>query len=220
MAAPGAGMEPGEAPPMPKMTGMLITLVIMIIVMMFYDQIGRALNYVFEPLIGFGGKYTVLTLIIAGILMTGISTIIRALMTDMVSQTRNQREMSAFNAELRQARLENNLYKMKKLTAQQQQMMSKQMAGTSTMMKSMPITMLIVIPIYAWVRYFVYNVALNPTIAVPWGFLTLSDSLWYIIAIYTLISIPFGQLVNRLVRAYEFKKRLKELESEGYVEVL
>lgn len=109
MAAPGAGMEPGEAPPMPKMTGMLITLVIMIIVMMFYDQIGRALNYVFEPLIGFGGKYTVLTLIIAGILMTGISTIIRALMTDMVSQTRNQREMSAFNAELRQARREQSL---------------------------------------------------------------------------------------------------------------
>lgn len=209
----------GEMPAMPSMKPMLITLVVMMVIMIFNEQIGRGLNFVFEPILGFRGRYTVVTLIVAGIMMTGVSTIIRAWMTDMVSQTQNQREMSAFNAELRQARLENNLYKIKKLTNQQQQMMGKQMQGTSNMMKVMPVTMLIIVPVYAWVRYFVNNVAINTAIAVPWGILDLGDSLWYIVAIYTLISIPFGQLVGRLVRAYEFKKRLKELE-EGNIGVV
>jgi len=209
---------PGQ-PPMPNMKPMLITMVIMLVIMMFYEQVGKALNYVFEPLIGFGGKYVVLTLVLAGIIMTGISTIIRAYMSDTVSQTRNQREMSAFNLELRQARLENNLYKIKKLTAQQQQMMAKQMEGTSSMMKTMPITMLIVIPIYAWVRYFVQvgaaHVAGTTLINVPWGIMNLSTSIWNIIIVYTLITIPFGQLVSRLARAYEFRKRLRQFPEEA-----
>lgn len=213
----------GEMPAMPSMKPMLITLVVMIAVMAFNEQIGRALNYVFEPLIGFGGRYVVLTLVLAGIIMTGISTIIRAYMTDTVSQTRNQREMSAFNAELRKARLENNLYKMKKLMNQQQQMMGKQMQSTSNMMKVMPITMLIIIPIYAWVRFFINegaaNLAGTTLISVPWGSMELYMNIWAILAVYTLISIPFGQFVGRIVRAYEFKRRLKELES-GAAEVL
>lgn len=220
MAGMGAGQE--GMPAMPSMKPMLITLMIMMVIMFFNEQIGKALNYVFEPIIGFDGKYVVLTLVLAGIIMTGISTIIRGLMSDMVSQTKSQREMKAFQAELRQARLENNLYKIKKLTAQQQTMMSKQMEGTSGMMKTMPITMLIVIPIYAWVRYFVNNVAADigtAVINVPWGSMDLSASLWYIVIIYTLISIPFGQLVGRLMRAYEFRKRLKELDA-GDIEVV
>jgi uncharacterized membrane protein (DUF106 family) len=202
------------------MKPMMITLVVMLAVMMFYQPIGKALNYAFEPLIGFDGKYVVLTLILAGIIMTCISTIIRAYMTDMVKQTRNSRENSAFMSELRKARLENNLYKIKKLTAMQQQMMSKNMEGQASAMKSMPITMLIVIPIYAWIRYFAQDPAGavmqagTHLIHVPWGTWDIGEgaSIWAIILIYTLITIPFGQFVSRMVRAYEFRKRLKELD--------
>jgi len=214
------GAPGGEAPPMPKMTGMLVTLLIMVGVMMFYKQIGEALNYVLYPIFGFGGKVPVITLVLAGIFMTGVSTIIRALMTDMVKQTRMQQEQRAFTAELRQARIENNMYKIKKLQAIQQQQMAKSMEGTSQMMKTMPITMLIVIPIYAWIRYFVTLDNVNTLIAFPWGVLDISGSIWYIIAVYTLITIPFGQILNRAIRSFEFRKRLKELDSGTDIEVL
>ena len=215
-----AGSPGGEAPPMPKMTGLLITLMIMMGVMMFYDQIGRALNYVLYPIFGFGGTMPVITLVCAGIFMTGVSTIIRAFMTDTVKQTRTQHEQRAFTAELRQARIENNMYKIKKLQAIQQQQMAKSMEGTSQMMKTMPITMLIVIPIYAWVRYFVANEAAYTMIAFPWGLLDISGSIWYIIAVYTLVTIPFGQILSRAIRSFEFRKRLKELDSGTDIEVL
>jgi len=216
-----AGAGPGGAqPPMPKMTGMLIALVIMMGVMMFNEQIGKALNYVLNPIFGFGGSMPVITLVLAGIFMTGVSTIIRALMSDMVKQTKTQHEQRAFTAELRQARIENNMYKIKKLQAIQQQQMAKSMEGTSAMMKTMPITMLIVIPIYAWVRYFVANVATYTNIIFPWGVLDISGSIWYIIAVYTLITIPFGQILNRAIRSFEFKKRLKELDAGTDIEVL
>ena len=33
------------------------------------------------------------------------------------------------------------------------------------------------------------------------------------ILIYTLISIPFGQIVNRLIRTYKFRKYLQKLDA-------
>ena len=97
--------------------------------------------------------------------------------------------------------------------------MAKSMESSTQMMKSMPLTMIVVVPIFLWVRYFV-NVTLVDSmriISVPWamGGVSLTDTYvlpaW--ILIYSLISIPFGQIVMRLVRTYQFKKRLKEIES-------
>ena len=217
MAAPGA--TPPAAPPMPKMTPMLITMAIIVVVMMFNKEVGGALNVVFQFIAFY--ESPVLTLIIAGLIMTSLSMIIRSIMTDTVKQQRSQSEMKAFQAELRKARIENNLYKIKKLSDQQSAMMAKSMEGTGAMMKTMPITMLIVIPIFAWVRYFIdhlVNDGFSTMINIPWGVVDLNSSIMFLpswILIYTLISIPFGQLVSRLIRTYLFKKRLKELESEG-----
>ena len=105
-----------QAPPMSSKTmiGMMLVLVIMMIVMMFRAQIGQALDFVFRY-IAFDGQYPVLTLIIAGLIMITVSTIVRSLMTDPIKMARNQQIQSDFNREFRQARVENNLFKMKKL---------------------------------------------------------------------------------------------------------
>ena len=181
------------------------------------NAIGKALNVVFEPLIGFDGKYVVLTLIIAGMLMIGLSTVVRTLLTDTMAQAKNQREMSAFNAELRQARIENNLYKIKKLTEQQKVMMSKSMDSSMKMMKTMPITMMIVIPMFSWVWYFLGNLTPEQVIiSVPWSStVNLTNSMWILpiwMLMYMLITIPFGQLIGRLIRRAKFKKRLAEID--------
>ena len=231
MAGPMNAGPGGQAPPMPKMTGLLITLMLMIVLMIFYEPVGKAMNVVFQ-IFNFGYAHPVVTLMVAGLLMTSLSTIIRAVTTDMVKQQRNQSESRAFQAELRRARMENNLYKIKKLTEMQQKMMAKNMEGMSSMMKTMPLTMLIVIPIFAWVRYFIEQLV-NPLrdgyvasagyIDVPWAqdvFINGSMLLPNWVFLYILVSIPIGQLINRLIRTYLFKKRLKEIESQGTVEVL
>ena len=206
------------------MIGMLLVLVIMMVVMQFRTQIGGALNVVFQ-VIDFDGQWPVLTLVIAGIIMITLSTIVRSFMTDFVAQARNQHFQSSFNKEMRQARLENNLYKLKKLQEQQPAMMAKSMESSTSMMKVMPITMVFVIPIYAWVWYFLEqtvlggDLSLELLINIPWGPVNIMDTLLIIpmwIIIYTMISLPIGQLEGRIVRYYLLGKRLKELDGAEY----
>ncbi len=223
MANPGSPEQMQQMqqnmPAMPKgtMMGMMFVLVIMMVVMTFREAIGQALNVVFQ-FIDFGGKWPVLTLVIAGVIMITLSTVIRGLISDPISQAKTQQEQSAFNAELRQARQENNLFKLKKLTEQQPEMMAKSMKTSTDQMKIMPVSMIVILPVYAWIYYFVTNSvdSADLLINMPWGVLNLTDAAMgfmpYWIVIYTMISLPIGQLENRFVRYYLLKKRLSELD--------
>jgi uncharacterized membrane protein (DUF106 family) len=208
----------GNKPQMSQMTGLLISLMVIIGVLMFRRQVGEALDIVFYPLIGFNGQHAVPTLMIAGIIMIGASSVVRALMMDTMTQAKNQKEMSAFNAELRKARIENNLYKIKKLTEQQQAMMSKSMESSMKMMKTLPITMIIVIPIFAWISVFIDNPTTITLINVPWAeAVNIRESIllpmW--ILVYMLVTIPFGQIVSRTIRWFQFRRRLEKLDRKG-----
>lgn len=198
------------------MIGLLAVFVILIVVMQFRMQIGEILNIVFQ-VIDFNGEWPVFTLIIAGLIMITLSTVIRSFLTDPIAQARNQQMQSDFNKELRQARLENNLFKMKKLQDQQPAMMAKSMESSTQMMKIMPVTMIVVIPIYAWVWYFLQETVPDPltVINLPWGSVDIMGTMlmflpiW--IVVYTLISMPIGQLENRIMRFIFLRKRLDEL---------
>ncbi len=226
MAAPG-GQQSSDNMPMPDMKGMWTMLIMMMMIMVLYwidgseHIIGKALNYVFQFL-DFNGEWPVVTLMLAGTIMVIISTVIRTLMMDTIAQQKSQAYSSAFNKELRQARLDNNTYKLKKLMEMQPMVMAKTMETSNKMMKAMPVTMIIVIPMFLWVRYFV-AVTLGDAslISVPWSMISAGAGVnlntvyvlpaW--ILIYSLVSIPIGQIVTRLVRTYQFKKRLEVIES-------
>ena len=214
-----------QAPPMSSKTmiGMMMVLMIMMVVMMFRAQIGQALDVVFN-VIAFDGKYPVLTLVIAGLIMITVSTIVRSLMTDPIKQIQ-----SDFNKEFRQARIENNLFKMKKLQEMQPQIMAMSMEASTQQMKTMPITMIFLLPMYAWVWYFLlvgdfqgvtgqYFDAENiPLVNIPWsqGYDLNTYLLGFMpswIVIYTMVSLPIGQIENRLIRYIFLKKNLRELD--------
>lgn len=217
--------QPAPAMSNKTMIGMLFSLMIMMVVMAFRDQIGGALDVVFRY-ISFDGEYPVATLIIAGVIMITISTVLRTLLTDPVEMARSQHIQSEFNKEFRQARIENNLFKMKKLQEQQPQMMAMSMESSTKQMKIMPITMLIIIPVYAWVYYFLktgdgatYFPHLDALmVEMPWGLLNLNDALmgffpaWIIV--YTMVSLPIGQIESRLLRFIMLRKRLNALDRE------
>ena len=228
MAEAGAGQQA----PMPDMSNMWRMMIIMILIFGLYfidggeHIIGKTLNIVFQ-FIDFGGKYPVVTLMLMGSIMILLSSVIRTLMTDSLEQQKAQAFSSAFNKELRQARLDNNLYKVKKLMELQPVMMQKSMESSNQMMKSMPVTMLIVVPIFLWVRYFV-DVTLREAgmqiISVPWAMnaINLTDVYWFLpawILIYSLVSIPLGQIITRVVRAFQFKRYLARIEAGKTEEV-
>ncbi|MCQ2084756.1 MAG: EMC3/TMCO1 family protein [archaeon] len=224
MANPGSPEQMRESQqqnmqPMPTSTlvGMMATLLIMMVVVSFRSEIGGALNVVFQY-VDFNGEYPVLTLVIAGLIMITLSTTVRSLLSDPIAMAKSQHLQSEYNAEMRKARTENNLYKLKKLQDLQPQMMSASMEQSTKQMKLMPVTMVFVIPIYAWIWFFVSN-TVSPEMLIinmPWGDANLNDMLlnfmpvWIII--YTLISLPIGQLENKIINFFLFKRRLAKLD--------
>lgn len=205
----------------PMSMSRMITIFIMILaIFILFDQdlrsgLGNAVGFILEPLVGFGGEYPVVTLFLTGMIMTSTTVILRHFLTDYIEQVKSQKIVSAFNKEFRKARLENNTFKIKKLTEMQQEIMQKSMKVSAQQLKLMPVTMIVIIPIFAWVSVFIGNLP-NSYIAVPWATdVNLNDSVvlpvW--ILLYSLISIPFGQMLMRILRFIEFRKRLNELEA-------
>jgi len=199
---------------------MLTIFMLILAVFILFDQnlragLGAALGFVLEPVVGFGGQYPVVSLFLTGMIMTSITIILRHFFTDYVEQVKSQKIVAAFNKELREARLDNNTYKIKKLTEMQQEIMQKSMKVSTQQLKLLPMSMIVIIPIFAWVSVFIGDLS-SPLIAVPWSMnVNLNDSIllpvW--ILLYSLISIPFGQILMRTLRYFEFKKRLQELEA-------
>ncbi|HOE53045.1 MAG TPA: EMC3/TMCO1 family protein [Methanomassiliicoccales archaeon] len=201
---------------------MLMIFVFVMAIFVMFDQnlrtsLGELVGLGLTPLWGFDGTMPVVTLFLTGAFMTFLSIVVRHFFTDYVKQAESQRIMSAFNKEMRQARLENNTYKLKKLMEMQPKVMEESMKQTTTQMKLMPVTMLIIIPIFAWLAVFVGNMD-SALITVPWSKVAdLNDTYvlpsW--VLLYSLISIPFGQVLSRGLRYFSFKRRLKELKAEG-----
>ena len=89
---------------------------------------------------------------------------------------------------------------MKKMLEQQPKIMQKSMEQTTTQLKLMPVTMLIIIPIFAWLAVFVGDLD-STLITVPWSsFADLNESYLFPswVLLYSLISIP--------VRAIAFER--------------
>ena len=201
---------------------MLLIFVFIMAVFVMFDQdlrtaLGEVVGMGLEPLWGFGGSFPVVSLFLTGAFMTCLSIVVRHFFTDYVKQVKSQKVMSAFNKEMQAARRENNTYKLKKMMELQPKMMEESMKQTTTQMKLMPVTMLIIIPIFAWLAVFVGSLD-STAITVPWSDhadLNASYLLPAWVLLYSLISVPFGQLLSRGLRYFSFKKRLDALKAEG-----
>lgn len=175
--------------------------------------LGGAMSFVMNPIIGFGGAYPIVTLLFAGMLTSSISIVGRHFFVDWVEMARTQKIMSAFNKERRDAMMKQNMAKLKRLNEMQSEIMGDSMKQTMNQMKPLAFTMVIIIIIFAWLYSFIGLTAINTAYSVPWAFdsnLVHSTVLPNWLLVYILISIPFGQVVGRLLKYFSFRRKLRE----------
>jgi uncharacterized membrane protein (DUF106 family) len=199
----------------------MIFLGLLAIFAIFTPEVGEGFARVADaglfPVIGFGGAMPTLTILLAGILTTTISSLIRDHYTNWVKMARTQKVMAAWRREQMEAMRKGQATRLAELKKAQQGFMKDTMEMQTTPLKSMAWTLLLFIVVFTWLRLFV-DVTLgglgNQWIAVPWSnHVYLNDVAvfphW--ILLYSLLAIPFGQIVTRVLKYVRFTRRLGKL---------
>jgi uncharacterized membrane protein (DUF106 family) len=174
-------------------------------------------NVALSPMIGFGGALPTLTILLAGILTTTISSVIRDHYTNWVKMARTQKVMGAWRKEQMEAMRKGQTTKLEKLKEAQQGFMKDTMEMQTTPLKSMAWTLFLFIVIFTWLRLFV-DVVLqnrgNQWIAVPWSNHVFLNSVYVLpswVLLYSLLAIPFGQIITRVLKYVRFRRRLEAM---------
>ncbi len=209
---------PEEVQP-PAMGGMLLTMLFMIYILINPEMrvgMGNFAADLLEPQIGFEHQYPVLTFLFAGVLMISLTTFIRHLLIDWEKVAEIQTKMAAYNKEMGEARRSGNNARLNKLMAMQPQVMVLQSEMMSNQMRPMIFTMLIAMPIIFWLCFgennFVDRMDLK-VMSLPWEpNYSLTDRLWILphsILVYSALSLPFGQILMRLLKLASLKNSEK-----------
>ncbi|MEA3204126.1 MAG: hypothetical protein QOI63_1806 [Thermoplasmata archaeon] len=192
------------------------------------NLLGTYAGYVLDPAIGFGGKYPVLTILIAGAILVGATTVVRHFTTDWIETARTQAFSRHYQREMLAARKENNTYKIKKLTEAQPEMMKRTQDMNSKQLKTMPITMLVAVPLFAWLSTFLgrldyvwYAAPWNPSVdmfanngILPFGAHG-SSVFQHWILLYMTLSIPLGALIQKTMKYFAWKERWQKRHQHG-----
>lgn len=192
-------------------------------------------GFILNPIIGFGGRYPLLTIFLASVVLVIATTAIRHFLTDWTKMAKMQEAMRAFSKEMKEARKTNNTYKLKKLTDAQADLMQLQSQAQMEQMKPMALTMLLVIPIFAWLGAWLAGLAADMprsdgstydflAFRAPWNAeWNIMDPYTWItgnpgwfprwIVLYSLFGIPFGQIAQRALKLWEY--RHVDLDGDG-----
>ncbi len=206
-------LEKDQRPAFPKGQFFQIFLFMFIIFILLDPRLrqilGNAVGIVLTPLIGFGGRLPILTILLASLLMIGSSTLVRHLLVDWVKIARIQNVMRSFQKALREARVARDSKRIEQLQKfQTSKLMGMQADLSSGQLKPMAATMVIVIPLFAWLWQFVqsldyqfFTAPWNPTVE-----MFKSTVLPHWILFYTAVSVPFGTLLQKLLKYYSWKE--------------
>jgi uncharacterized membrane protein (DUF106 family) len=171
---------------------------------------------VLNPIIGFDHKFPALTILLAAIIMVGLSTGVRHLFIDWIHMARIQSVMRAYQKSLREARAKRDTKRIEELQKAQPKLMGLQAELSGAQMKPMTFTFLIIIPLFAWLSQYVEGIT-YPFFAAPWnthidmfgsnGIIFGTSVLPHWILFYTAISIPFGALVQKALKFFSWREK-------------
>ena len=200
---------------------LMIFLLIMGLYVAFVPGAGEpfaiALGIVLNPLLGFDGRYPVITILLAGLLSTTISSIVRHRFTDWVEMARASRTMNALRKDLFDAMKKGNMAQVKRLQEVQRELQLDMSKTQLTSMKSMAYTFLFLIILFIWLGGEFINRTLVPSdnmyFAVPWSSDTVFNGVYVLpawVLLYSLLALPFSQIVQRVLKYWSFSRRLQE----------
>ena len=187
----------------PAMGGMFLTMFLMLYIIInpgLRVTMGNVAETLLEPRIGFDGAYPAVTILLAGMVMIGGTTVIRHLLVDWQQMAEVQLKMQAYNKALSDARKEGQQARVQKLMKMQPEVLMLQSGMMSNQMRPMVFTMLIAIPIIMWLYEFTAGLPVQ-ALSLPWEpHWALQDRLWILphwILIYSVMALPFGQILLR-----------------------
>ncbi len=206
----------------PAMGGMFLTMFLMLYIIInpgLRVTMGNVAETLLEPRIGFDGAYPAVTILLAGMVMIGGTTVIRHLLVDWQQMAEVQLKMQAYNKALSDARKEGQQARVQKLMKMQPEVLMLQSGMMSNQMRPMVFTMLIAIPIIMWLYEFTAGLPVQ-ALSLPWEpHWALQDRLWILphwIVIYSVMALPFGQILLRGLKLASALSQLRfgRLEAE------
>ena len=208
---------------------LLFMIIMFIMIFVFGDPsirylIASSLNTVLYPVIGFDGKYPILTLLLAGSIMIFLSSFFTHIFTDWKAVGRAQEISRAFQKELSEARKKGDTAKINKLMKLQPQIMKITTQSQSGMMKPMLFLFIFIVPIFTWLLSFLSTLQYY-FFTVPWAAkVSLYDrsllfSNWMVL--YFVFSLVVGQIIRQGLKWVSWsqwwqniKTRKKQMPSE------
>ena len=201
---------------------MMIFLFLLAILALFdpsmAEGFGTAAGYALDPVIGFGGKFPVLTVLLAGALTTTVSSVLRDHYTDWVKMVKYQKINGAWQKEYREAMRKGNRSQMDKMQKIRQGFMKDQMDIQLSSMKPLAWTFFLFIVLFAWLNVFVNETLAiqgGQYFAVPWASNVFVNYVPFLfpswIIIYSLLAIPIGQILTRVLKYVRFRRKLLKM---------
>jgi uncharacterized membrane protein (DUF106 family) len=206
------------APAAPRQGSNQLLMMFMFIAMLFILFIpearlglGFVMGVILEPLIGFDHLYLVVTIFLAGAIPLTISTLLRHRMTDWTTQGRMAATNKALGKEMRQAVANRNQARMKKLQETRTEVMREFMPVQMAQFKTLPITMILFIAIFAWLSFFITTTAF-PTVSIPWDAnASLGGGVGFFaswVLLYIVITMPISLVLSRVLKYISFRRKL------------
>jgi uncharacterized membrane protein (DUF106 family) len=211
---------PAAAAPKPSASPLLMMMLMFLMLWILLDStmrnaIGSIVGFVFQPTIGFDYDFPMWTVLAAGIIAIAFSTLVRHFMIDWVEMARVQKRMSAIRKESFAAMKRRDMNRVEQLSKIQQESGAETMSMTMGQMKPTMITMIMVVGGFTWLWLFITE-APHHFFSVPWEPVvdfTRSNVLPNWILLYSLLTMPVGQVLGRVLKLYSFNKRMKRLEA-------
>lgn len=213
-----------EEAPRPKINFWMILMMFAVLFVMIDPALrsgaATVVGFVMEPLVGFNGSYPTMTIILTGLIMVFLTTVVRHFFIDWLHLARVQNTMKAFQKEFNTARKEKDTKRINELQKVQPKVMGLQAEMTGSQMKPMAFSMLIVVPLFAWLWEFITHFDYH-YYSTPWnlhvnffsreGIIFGSSILPHWILLYSVMSIPFGLILQKALKVYSWRKRIDHI---------
>ncbi|MBO4301862.1 DUF106 domain-containing protein [Methanosarcinaceae archaeon] len=185
-----------------------VLLFIGVLIPGFREILGQTVNIFMGPVAAYAGPSNFFLVIsVMAVITACYSSLIQKYTIDQERMMEMQENMKRFQAEMREAQKTQNTYQMKRLQEQQAEMMGEQSAMMKEQFKPMFYIVIVSIPLYMWMYYYV-NTHAGVTIVFPfWGERPMMDlvGIWIfrfpICVIWWIItSIAFSQILRKILK--------------------